>query len=150
MTTWQYDVILDQQLGRISLSAKGSAPLQDGTVIPVDSGQNPTIELLRPAGETWLFDDIVFSTFASGTNTLTAKQSNPPPLPFTLYNYTLSPLVFDVILHSLASDKISFSNANNLGANQLGSVTIDFRIIIKASNVVYVSEDPQIRDNPSG
>ncbi|MEE8525537.1 MAG: hypothetical protein V3T72_16500 [Thermoanaerobaculia bacterium] len=149
MTTWQYHVNLDRALGRISLSAIGKAPLE-GSVIPVSSGENPEIHLLRPEGEDWVFDNIVFSVFSTPTNTLTAQSANPPPLPITLYDFTLSPLVFDVILLSLGPAEISFSNANNLGANQVGAATIDFRIVIKASNVVYISQDPQLRDNPGG
>lgn len=149
---WTYRVQLDTVHGVISLLPGSDSPLVSGTIIPVPFGTNATITLERPPRDIWEFDSIVFWLFGNESATIRAKVADPPTsLPTAIYNFDQPPLVFDLRVQSLATDRISFSNNNQLGADSiLNSITINFQIVLRQNNLVYISKDPQIEDEPEG
>ena len=147
MTTWTYGVDLNTDLATIELHPAGGAPLQSGYVIPVASGTNPTI-VLQGNTSTFVFHSIDFWLDGNENSIIRIQESNPPsPLPRTLYNFTSGDLIFDLKLLSLSQSEISFSNSNGILRDYPALfLTINFQIVLRAGNVIYVSKDPQLED----
>ena len=143
---------LDQQRGTLKLEPQNDSPLIAGNIIPVASGDEAEIELLRPAAVTdWVFESIDFWLFGSESTFIRVHRELFPTGIKTVYNFTDDPLVFDVKVKEFEDGRIIFSNSNQVKANPFGSVAIHFEVTLRAqSGLRYISKDPQVEDEPGG